>query len=726
MVPVARIAVGGSGSEALLAGAVARGPSLPRVLGVTADLVLTDSVLAGVRVQAALPGTSLHWRPRAEGERTCRQAGGSPANQVMVTASGFVDGSAWQALGGLAALGPHGFTQGGLGDGMRPGPLLEVLAEQAVTGSPRFTPVSGAESARGVMPPVAAAAASASAEAGSEPLAGIPGVPGADGVRRLTDDELLGAMSAAQRLRNRAEWLELSAVAELTRRRYAEEEASIANGDPVGQRAGEFASEEIAFQTTCSGHAAGERMELAAAMAARLPAICARMADGAIGSYQAAIAHRATRDLSAGDVATADAILASEAPFLTPEALRRRAARVAMTLDPEAAEKRKKTGAKRRRVEMWPEESGNAALAGREMDPADALAANAYYDALARALRKGGVPGTLRELRHLAYTDRNTGKDPLDRIGRPAADDRPGRERVQEQDPGAELHDGGYREDEPEGYDPWVDIDDEDSNPANNGQEDPGQQDNGPANGGGPAPASPRDPVGTADPTGGTPTPAPANITILVPVGTLLGWDTAPGEASRLGPLGPQAVRDLVEAASRHPRTRWCVTFTGPDGTAAAHGCAPGRHPWTQPNATGPGERAGPGKQSGFGEQSARTAAFLDWLGAVPEPIARGACDHRHRENRYTPSRKLAHLIRARTVTCPAPACGARAEHNDLDHTVPWPEGPTDECNLSPPCRRHHRVKQARGWKLDQPEPGVMRWTTPSGRSYTTRPTTYL
>jgi hypothetical protein len=29
-------------------------------------------------------------------------------------------------------------------------------------------------------------------------------------------------------------------------------------------------------------------------------------------------------------------------------------------------------------------------------------------------------------------------------------------------------------------------------------------------------------------------------------------------------------------------------------------------------------------------------------------------------------------------------------------------------------------VKQAPGWHLTQPEPGVLVWTTPSGRTYTT------
>jgi uncharacterized protein DUF222 len=382
-----RVAVSGSGSEALLAGAVARDRARPAVHGVTADVTLADSALPEMRVLAALPGTAAHWRLRADTERTYWEAGGLAQTPVMVTAAGFVDASAWQAHGGLAGLGPHGFAQGGMSDGMYPGPLLEVLTEQAVTGSPRFAPVSARHTTR-----PAAAAAADSVAAGAGPLAGVPGIPGADGVRRLTDDELLGTVSAAERLRNRAEWLELSALAEFTRRRHADQEAAVAKGDPAGQRAGEFANEEVAFQTVCSGRAADERMDLAVALAARLPATSARMADGAIGSYRALITHRATRDLSVENVAIADAILAAEAPFLTPEALRRRAAQVAMTLDPDAAAKRTKSGARHKRVEMWQEESGNAALAGREMDPADALAATAYYDALARALRKGGTP----------------------------------------------------------------------------------------------------------------------------------------------------------------------------------------------------------------------------------------------------------------------------------------------------------------------------------------------
>ncbi len=105
--------------------------------------------------------------------------------------------------------------------------------------------------------------------------------------------------------------------------------------------------------------------------------------------------------------------------------------------------------------------------------------------------------------------------------------------------------------------------------------------------------------------------------------------------------------------------------------------------------------------------------------------MARGSCDHAGTEYRYIPSRTLAHLVRARTATCDAPGCAALAVHADLDHTVPYPAGPTDQCNLGPKCRRHHRVKQAPGWKVEQPRPGVIRWTLPNGRVHVTGPTSY-
>jgi hypothetical protein len=128
----------------------------------------------------------------------------------------------------------------------------------------------------------------------------------------------------------------------------------------------------------------------------------------------------------------------------------------------------------------------------------------------------------------------------------------------------------------------------------------------------------------------------------------------------------------------------------------------------------------------GPAEQAAQLTALLRRLRVQLAPIAKGHCDHRHYSERYVISRKVKDLIKARTATCPAPGCRRPAAEADADHTVAWPAGPSCECNLGTPCRYHHRCKQAPGWRLDQPQPGVMRWRNPSGRTYTTYPTKYL
>jgi hypothetical protein len=108
-------------------------------------------------------------------------------------------------------------------------------------------------------------------------------------------------------------------------------------------------------------------------------------------------------------------------------------------------------------------------------------------------------------------------------------------------------------------------------------------------------------------------------------------------------------------------------------------------------------------------------------------PITRGPCDHAHAEVGYRPTRKLAHLIRARNATCTAPGCGRPAARCDLDHTIAWDQGGiTCECDLAPLCRHHHRCKQSQGWTLTQPEPGLLIWHTPAGRTYTTKHTEYI
>ena len=91
-----------------------------------------------------------------------------------------------------------------------------------------------------------------------------------------------------------------------------------------------------------------------------------------------------------------------------------------MKLDPEAFKRGKEQArADRQRVTAGREESGNAFLSGRELAIEDALASKAHIDALAVALRRGGLPGTLQRLRVLAFNDLTQGRDPLDRLTGP-------------------------------------------------------------------------------------------------------------------------------------------------------------------------------------------------------------------------------------------------------------------------------------------------------------------
>jgi hypothetical protein len=634
-----------------------------------------------------------------------------PAVSLSLGDAADVDPALLAAVCGPDGLGGDGlgpqFGQDAAADVLRPGPVLAALTEQAC----------------------------------------------AD-LSRLTDNQLIGALQAARRLENRAHYLQTRTIAEFARRRLEEFETAKARGVRVRCRPGEFPGAELACELLISGLEAGRRIDFAADLTTRLPRTLQGMSVGLIDAERGAIIAAYTGSLGAEDAARADEILAAAAPEVRAETLARRAAALEMRLDPEAAKTRKeKTKRAAQRVQVQLERSGNASVAGRELDIADALASKANIHAIALRLRRAGLTGSLDHLRAGVFNDLLQNRNPFDRLApvpeapaahdvpeeedppaednAPAGDPTPEAERTLAGDPAAE--DGRTPADDPappgapfpespsDGWDPLDDpIADGDgeapigvwprSGDDPSAGEDLGYDEES---------AAPSGTDGTAR------APMPAVINLLVHAGTLFGWDTTPSQAGGWGLLNPAETRDLVGAASTHPQTRWCMTVMGPDGTAAAHGCSPGRHPWSP---APPDAEAAPAQPLLDGPHARKAEQFFDFVRALHltlEPIAQGTCDHRHAEEHYTPSRKLQHLVRARSGTCTAPGCQAQAVHADLDHTTPYPEGSTDECNLGPKCRTHHRAKQTPGWNVEQPEPGVFRWTLPSGRSHTTRPSTY-
>ena len=128
-----------------------------------------------------------------------------PAATIGLGDAADVDLAELAALLGPDGLGGEVFARDRSADAMRPGPVLAALTEQA-----------------------------------------------AGDLGRLTDNQVIGAMSAARRLAARGAYLELAAVAEFTRRREAQLEDAKARGVPRGCRDGEFPDAELAYELVTS------------------------------------------------------------------------------------------------------------------------------------------------------------------------------------------------------------------------------------------------------------------------------------------------------------------------------------------------------------------------------------------------------------------------------------------------------------------------------------------
>ncbi|HEY9303291.1 MAG TPA: HNH endonuclease signature motif containing protein [Mycobacterium sp.] len=128
-----------------------------------------------------------------------------------------------------------------------------------------------------------------------------------------------------------------------------------------------------------------------------------------------------------------------------------------------------------------------------------------------------------------------------------------------------------------------------------------------------------------------------------------------------------------------------------------------------------------------------QTPAYLPGFGPLPastlpeiaataklKPLVMPSTDP---EPGYRPSAALAEFVRLRDVTCRFPGCDEPAEVCDIDHTVPYPLGPTHPSNCKLLCRYHHLLKTFwTAWHDVQLPDGTVQWTSPTGHRYTTKP----
>jgi Domain of unknown function (DUF222) len=477
-----------------------------------------------------------------------------------------------------------------------------------------------------------------------------------------------------------------AAVAELIRRRPAPG-AEVTGPAQMPGGWDEFTGRELGAVLGLPGRDAEEMLDLAWQLEVNLPGTKAAFRAGTVSRDKAAIIAWATALLDPEEARAAEAMVLDRAGQLTPAGLRAAIRRAVLEVSPGQARKRREHDARRARVERWTEPSGNAGLAGRELPPAQVLAADQRVTAWAKELRKAGLDGGMDQLRARAYLDILLGVDSRPR-GNPSPD--------------------GNDEDGPGGPD---------------------------------GPADPFDPPDPAGPLARVIPPAFAGrINLTVPVTTVLDLASRPGDLAGLGPIDPGLARDLARAAARNPRSTWCVTVTDSLGHATGHGCARPAPP-SKPRRDEPGTAGGPGPPGrpsftftpagqpgppgGYG-----TWRFSTGIPGQPDmiikigPIPTGDCDHRHQAQGHDPGVMLRHLTQVRHATCTGPGCRRPAASCDFEHNTPYEAGGrTCLCNGNPKCRTDHRLKQDPRWKAEQLPSGEIRWTTPTGRQYTTEPT---
>ena len=190
----------------------------------------------------------------------------------------------------------------------------------------------------------------------------------------------------------------LAAIAELARRNPAPEDE-------------EFTADELANALAESRGRAGTLIDLAQTLETHLPGTKAALYDGTVSRYKAEIIARATALLDPAEARAAEAGVLDRAARLTPGGLRAAIARAVMEAAPKKAKQRRETAARFARVERWLEDSGNAALMGRELPPEEVMAIDDRITWWAGELRRAGLDGGTDEIRARAYLDLLLNKD---------------------------------------------------------------------------------------------------------------------------------------------------------------------------------------------------------------------------------------------------------------------------------------------------------------------------
>ena len=144
----------------------------------------------------------------------------------------------------------------------------------------------------------------------------------------------------------------------------------------------------------------------------------------------------------------------------------------------------------------------------------------------------------------------------------------------------------------------------------------------------------------------------------------------------------------------------------------------------TVPVLTMTGASTEPAILAGYGPIDTETARALaagasGWERVMTSPVTGAVLA----VDRYRPGPALDRFLAARDEHCRFPGCRMSVWRCDVDHTIGAAQGgPTSHGNLAHLCRRHHVLKTVEAWTVQQTSPGILVWTSPTGRKHTDRP----
>ena len=479
-----------------------------------------------------------------------------------------------------------------------------------------------------------------------------------------SDDELVGAVCAADRLSSLAAALKAAAAAAFLRLRPAGPRQPGAPWD-------EHAPAELALALASGKRQAEDLAETADQLTGRLPGTFAALADGTLSEDKARIIVHGTTVLdSAGQAHEAEQEVLGRAGLLTPSGLAAAVRRTVTRIDPEAAARRRELAARDRRVEVRPEESGNSMLAVRELGPEVAAAIDAQLTARARDLQTAGIGQDTGDRRVLALIEKFglvsfDHEVPVTAVSIPAKLNLtiPLRTLQRDADLPGELASHGP-------IDPDLAVRLGQAALRHRGSK--------------------------------------VTVTAVGPDGVMAGFGLA-RPATR-------AERDWYERTRGDPPPG---RGNGPPGRGS--GTAPEliRYRGSAKEQLDSGGPWGtwlldPG--NGMPVQAVRIGS----IGEMP-------CQHRLSTPAHDPGTELEQAMRLRYRECVSPVCRRPATQCDTEHNVPHAtSGRTCICGINPTCRHDHRLKQKPGWHVIQHPDGRIEWHAPTGRTATTRPHQYL